>query len=1012
MNKGSEWRKWDLHVHTPESIVHEYPGNGDEVWENFITDLESLPVEFSVIGVNDYIFVEGYERLLREKQNGRLKNIDLLLPVVELRLDKFAGTETHLSRVNIHVIFDNLSPELIRTQFLSSLSRHLQIASPYKGLEKSWQAIPTRESLKELGNLIIESVPLKERSHFSSPLREGFNNLNVPIEKVREALKSHYFQGKHVIAVGKAEWASIKWNDHSIADKKDLINGCDCVFIASSSPEAYLNARSKLTTQEVNNKLLDCSDAHHLSTTIDKDRIGNSYTWIKADPTFRGLKLALLEFDKRVFVGDVPDKLRHVRQYPTRYIQKISIVPRDPESKALSWFDFELELNPGLVAVIGNKGSGKSALLDTIGLLADTTNEKYFSFLNDNRFRHPRRKLAEHFVGKLDWESSESVEKNLAENVKPGTSERVRYLPQHYIEVLCNEIKGVGATKFNDELGNIVFGHVEDADRLGFSSIEELINYRTEQSQKELEHLRSNLTAINGQIVDIEFELSDDVQVRLKSEELRLKAELAAVEAQKPEAVKEPAVDDSVSSQTRVELDGALGNLQSTFKLRENLESERGHLKRHSAIAKRILDKLDSLEKSASKVSEEIVSELDELGWDLNAENLIGLTVDKQPIENKHREISRRLSKIEIDLSSEEASSLLGRQQELTDKVKRLKEKLDEPQRHFVTYQQQLRNWETRISAINGSKDVPGTLAWVMSRKKLLKDLPKKLETFQEKRRTISEQIYENISSVASVYRELYQPIEVFLEDFNSGDQGLPISFAVDIVESDLSEKLWQRTNRQARGTFSGIKESEKQLRELRKVHDFNVQADVVAFVKELHNSFHHDKREGAIEVNVRPEHQLRQGESLVSLYDFIFGLSYLKPEYSLKFGEKGLEQLSPGERGLLLLIFYLLVDSSDLPLVIDQPEENLDNQTIYETLVRALEKAVKCRQVVVATHSSNVAVVCDSEQVIYVTRNPATNEVSYVTGSLENPPINSAVVDVLEGTQPAFNNRRDKYIS
>lgn len=52
----------------------------------------------------------------------------------------------------------------------------------------------------------------------------------------------------------------------------------------------------------------------------------------------------------------------------------------------------------------------------------------------------------------------------------------------------------------------------------------------------------------------------------------------------------------------------------------------------------------------------------------------------------------------------------------------------------------------------------------------------------------------------------------------------------------------------------------------------------------------------------------------------------YLKPEYSLKLDGKDLSHLSPGERGTLLLVFYLLVDKSNKPIIVDQPEENLDS--------------------------------------------------------------------------------------
>lgn len=52
--KGSEWRKWDLHIHTPKSIIQHYGGGNDEIWEQFITDFECLSEEYKVIGINDY----------------------------------------------------------------------------------------------------------------------------------------------------------------------------------------------------------------------------------------------------------------------------------------------------------------------------------------------------------------------------------------------------------------------------------------------------------------------------------------------------------------------------------------------------------------------------------------------------------------------------------------------------------------------------------------------------------------------------------------------------------------------------------------------------------------------------------------------------------------------------------------------------------------------------------------------------------------------------------------------
>ncbi len=106
--------------------------------------------------------------------------------------------------------------------------------------------------------------------------------------------------------------------------------------------------------------------------------------------------------------------------------------------------------------------------------------------------------------------------------------------------------------------------------------------------------------------------------------------------------------------------------------------------------------------------------------------------------------------------------------------------------------------------------------------------------------------------------------------------------------------------------------------------------------------------------------------ERLVDFYDYLYSLDYLRPQFALRWADKDLSQLSPGERGSLLLVFYLLLDNTDIPLVIDQPEGNLDNQTVFDILVPCIKRARGRRQVVIVTHNPNIAVVADADQVVY----------------------------------------------
>lgn len=361
--KGSEWRKWDLHVHTPYSIVNHYRGkDNDEKWEKFLSDLENLPAEFKVLGINDYLFIDGYRKMLEYKEKGRLKNIELLLPVVEFRIEKFAGHK-EFKKVNFHVIFsDELSPDIIQKQFLDAITNHFKLTPGINGI--MWSGVISKESLEDLGKKIKESVPKDKLAGYGSDLEEGFNNLCFDEDYILKHLENNTFlKDKYLIAIGKTEWESLSWNDQSIAIKKDIINKADIVFISAKNIKDFENAKAKLEEQKVNNLLLDCSDAHYNSDSQEKDRIGKCFTWIKADPTFEGLKQIIYEPEERVRIQENNPQ----NDYPKHYFSNIIIKETNIfDDSKVKFEQNEIELNPNLIAIIGGRGTGKSLLLDAI----------------------------------------------------------------------------------------------------------------------------------------------------------------------------------------------------------------------------------------------------------------------------------------------------------------------------------------------------------------------------------------------------------------------------------------------------------------------------------------------------------------------------------------------------------------------------------------------------------------------------------------------------------------------
>jgi ATPase subunit of ABC transporter with duplicated ATPase domains len=277
-------------------------------------------------------------------------------------------------------------------------------------------------------------------------------------------------------------------------------------------------------------------------------------------------------------------------------------------------------------------------------------------------------------------------------------------------------------------------------------------------------------------------------------------------------------------------------------------------------------------------------------------------------------------------------------------------------------------------------------------------------------RAELATRIHEQIVKTVEEYRRLYEPVQDFVKSAAQMDMHLPLDFDVRIEESDFQEQFFAKINRQSRGSFSGVDESERLMRGLLKETNFGDVESTVKFLETVDDMLHFDRRESGGGRETKIIDQLRRGAEPQDIFDYLFGMSYLTPRYSLTFDKQEISQLSPGERGLLLLVFYLLVDKDDIPIVIDQPEENLDNQTIFKILVKCIKAAKQRRQVIMVTHNPNLAVVCDAEQIICATCDKATNTFSYISGGIESPEIKARVIQILEGTEPAFKNRKQKY--
>jgi len=143
----------------------------------------------------------------------------------------------------------------------------------------------------------------------------------------------------------------------------------------------------------------------------------------------------------------------------------------------------------------------------------------------------------------------------------------------------------------------------------------------------------------------------------------------------------------------------------------------------------------------------------------------------------------------------------------------------------------------------------------------------------------------------------------------------------------------------------------------------------------------------------------------------WLFGTDHISVQYEIVYDGIDIKKLSPGTRGIVLLLLYLaLDDADDRPLIIDQPEENLDPKSVFEELVPLFISAKTKRQVIMVTHNANLVINTDADQIIVAEAGPHDSgglpPITYSAGGIENAIIRKAVCDILEGGEAAFRER------
>lgn len=1015
--RGSEWRKWDLHVHTPRSVLEQHFGGDFEKYAKALFNA-AHDNDVHVIGVTDYYSIKGYRELVAiradEAQLRKLLDPEVakfasgitLLPNIELRTDPFVtvmksdGSSSKSSKVNLHVIFsEDVNPDHIEHLFLNRLS--FTYSARPGGEDKH---TVTEASIEEYGRHLQTLNPKWKKEN---PLWTGMNQLYIAYDQILDALGANksVFDGMSVIvAVPDEDLGKVPPDSGASTTRLRHLQRAHAFFGRDNKTRLLHLGKGELDEDQVKTTFggvkptFTGSDAHDVESLFK--RPNGDVTWIKADPTFRGLRQVLHEPHDRVFIGRIPPERERQESDPTNVMVQVNFERLKSAPEGHNWFSGTVSLNPGLVAVIGRKGSGKSALADVLALLGQT-DRRSFEFLAPNRFLQGKPPLGSHFTAELTWASSgSSGVKQLHDPVDPNSIPSVTYLPQRHISTICDDVGQDASQEFEQELQRVIFSHVPQEDRDDAATLEEYLSKATKALYGQIASQRDVLNDLIIRIDKLEERLSSDAINRMDEEEARVKRAFNALEEDPP---KLPAGAEASGSQDKdqkiqKELIAAKKQLSEREAELEHAGAETKKANSQAKAAKRIQQVFTTARATVQSWKDNIKTDAEALG--LNVESLIDLRLDDAVVRGKLENAEVGAKNYREQLDEQLHGSAAQRAAEQREVIAKLRDQLDAPERLYQEYLGKQKEWERQKTTLMGSATKPNTLKWFEAQRKARKMLPSEIKELEGKRDAAIGAIFSALEEIRDVYRKLYGPVEDATKRAQ-GAQHMP-EFRAEIVAPTFIDDFMDFINAGAIGSFQGVDSGRERLRKLLKETRFDKEGDALGFVRRMRQELEEDSRDPDNATPIPMERQLRKGKTKAKLLQYLYGLQYLEHRFSLKWNGKDIEQLSPGERGTLLLLFYLTIDRDSRPLIIDQPEENLDNQTVYDELVHAIKEAKKRRQIIIVTHNPNLAVVCDAEQIILAEMSKEDgNRVKYTTGSIEDPLINEKVVEVLEGTRP-----------
>ncbi|MFA5910545.1 MAG: hypothetical protein WC815_17325 [Vicinamibacterales bacterium] len=928
-------------------------------WEEYLKAIEAH-TDVRVIGVTDYLTLEGYSRLKSEKASGRIPSVELLIPNIEFR---FAPPTDKATPVNIHLLVcpDNADHEKLINEALTRLSWTYN-RRPYSC---------TRAQLIDLGKAFDPSISDEVKA-----LTKGVEQFKIDFTAFRSWYEDEHWLKTNslvVVSAGDDGLSGFLKQGGWAAHREEITRFSHMLFSGRPGEREFWLAQGAGEDADTVKKLggpkpcIHGSDAHSIEKLFKPDQ--DRQCWVKANPTFEGLRQLLYEPADRIHIGPTPP----IYHDEARIIKSIGL------SKANGWFEErEIALNSGLVSIIGQKGSGKSALAEMSAYTAGSWDtDEPTSFLN-----RAGANLNDLTVS-LNWLDGRTTKARLGD-AQPANRE-VRYLSQKFVERLCSD-DHIGGELVR-EIEDVVFTHIDPTETLNASNFQELRSERTHAIRTEAQRLASEVR----DLIREECRLRDS-QSRLPEKRKRvttLTEEKVGLLKQMPK----PATEEEAKLQ--VELQGKRAALVA---IQQKIASEKQRLQKVADIRARV----QQFTVTAGRFSADLAALLSEAGIPAEEHAAFKATFSgdtDSPLLKRTTELKASVAALEggNDNPAEHTMRWLEAQikalvaKESVDKARQ--SRIQSIQMRIALIEAELMRLDAEIKQIEGPEKLRIAAAY-------------------EERSAAYVGYFANLTAEHKTLQELYGPVKKHLGSESASATEKELEFAIQ-WEADLEQwlargvALFDQRRTLPYGTFAELGKAAKNILvpAWTSGDPATIKPAVEMFVAEFKKQSHRDYLRGDTTVE----------QFLTWLYD----VAHISLRYGLKYNGVDLEKLSPGTKGIVLLILYLGMDTRDSrPLIVDQPDENLDNESIFQLLTAYFRAAKTRRQIILITHNPNLVVNADSEQVVvaHCSRQPnGLPHITYVSGALEDdrPPqagIKQQVCRILEGGTDAFRRRERRY--